>query len=185
MRALAVVAAALCLPGLVQAAPITPATLQPPPPAPAWQRTAHNVVFVEALGSGLLYSVNYERLVESLHLGLRAGASYFTVAVSQYDRSGNFTLLSLPLVASYYLRWRRHNLQLGLGTTLLYTSAATDSQGTKFEGELSGLGIAASAAVGYRYLPTGRGITFGAAFTPLLRAGKFLPWGGAHVGYVF
>lgn len=153
--------------------------------AAADPRTAANVVFAEVLGSGLLYSVNYERLIDSLNLGVRAGASYFTYSVSSYGRSGNLTLVSFPIVASYYLRHGRHNLQLGLGATILYTGAASDSQGVQFETERSGLGLAGSAVVGYRYLPRGRGITFGVAFTPLLRAGAFLPWGGASAGYVF
>lgn len=165
-------------------APPEVAAAAPVPPAAA-PRTASNVVFAEVLGSGLLYSLNYERLFDRLHLGARAGASYFTTSVSSYGRSGNLVLVSVPLVASYYFAWRSHNLQLGLGATFLYTKVGSDSQGTEFVTARSGFGIAASAVVGYRYLPRSRGITFGVAFTPLLRATAFLPWGGAHVGYVF
>lgn len=153
---------------------------------PPWsERTAENVIFAEFFGSGLLYSVNYERLIPSWNVGLRAGASYFTYAVSSYGKSGNLTLVSFPLVASYYVGWRRHNLQLGLGTTMLYTGVSSDSLGTKFESARSGLGFAASAVLGYRYIPRDGGISFGAGFTPLLRAGSFLPWGGANIGYAF
>lgn len=146
---------------------------------------ASNVVFAEVFGSGLLYSVNYERIIDSLHVGLRAGASYFTYAVSSYGRSGNLVLVSFPLVASYYFQWANHNLQLGAGATILYTGVATDSQGTAFESERSGLGLAASAVIGYRYLPRDGGITFGVAFTPLVRTSSLLPWGGATIGYAF
>jgi hypothetical protein len=174
------------MPAIVHAAPAAAvAAAQSPEPAPPQARSASNVIFAEVLGSGLLYSLNYERLFASLHLGLRAGASFFTYSVSTYGRSGNLVLASFPLVASYYFSWRAHNLQLGLGATLLYSDAGSDSKGTQFETDRSGLGVAASAVVGYRYLPLRRGITFGAAFTPLLRAGAFLPWGGANVGYVF
>jgi hypothetical protein len=161
-------------------------TVVAPPPAPEDPpRTALNDVFFEALGSGLLYSLNYERMIEKWHVGLRAGASYFTYPVSSYGRSGNLTLVSFPLVASYYFTWRNHNLQLGLGATVLYTGVATDSLGTKFDDERSGAGLAASAVIGYRYLPRARGVSFGVGFTPLLRTSKFLPWGGANVGYAF
>jgi hypothetical protein len=164
--------------------------VDPPPAAAAGptdgsERTAPNNVFFEALGSGLLYSLNYERVLEKLHIGLRAGASYFTYAVSSYGRSGNLTLVSFPLLASYYFGWRSHHLQLGLGATILYTGATSDSQGTTFDTERSGAGLAASGVVGYRFMPRDGGVTFGVGFTPLIRASKFLPWGGANVGYAF
>jgi hypothetical protein len=170
------------------AADAPPAEVAPAPvPAPpaVGERSAPNVVFAEAFGSGLLYSLNYERIIPSWNIGLRAGASYFTYAVSSYGASGNLTLVSFPLVASYYLGWRNHDVQLGLGATILYTGVSTDSLGTKFESDRSGLGLAATAVIGYRYMPHDGGISFGVGFTPLLRTSRFLPWGGANVGYAF
>jgi hypothetical protein len=152
---------------------------------PASAREAPNVVFAEALGSGLLYSVNYERIIDKWNVGLRGGVSYFTYAVSSYGASGNLTLVTFPVVASYYFSLRNHHLQLGLGATVLYTGVATDSQGTKFDGERSGAGVAVTGVVGYRYLPRDGGVSFGLGFTPLLRTSRFLPWGGANVGYAF
>lgn len=192
----AMVTLVLAAPLLVFAAPSAPpADDASSPAAPLTQepttttaRTAKNVIFAEALGSGLLYSVNYERLIEAWlggHVGLRAGASYFTYGVSSYGRSGNLVLVSFPIVASYYYGWRSHYAQLGLGATILYTGVATDSEGTKFENERSGAGIAAAGVIGYRFMPRDGGITFGVGFTPLLRTSKFLPWGGASVGYTF
>jgi hypothetical protein len=164
----------------VELAPASPAAPEARP------RTALNDVFFEALGSGLLYSLNYERMIDKWNIGLRAGASYFTYAVSSYNRSGNLTLVSFPVLASYYYGlWRGHHLQFGLGATLLYTGVATDSLGTSFDAERSGVGVAASAVIGYRYKPRDGGVSFGIGFTPLVRASKFLPWGGANVGYAF
>ena len=155
-------------------------------PAPAAApRNASNAIFVEALGNGLLYSINYERIIEKWSVGLRAGASYFTYAVSSYGSSGNLKLATFPLVASYYFGTQRHKLQLGLGATILYLGVSSDSTGRKFEGERSGGGVSATAVVGYRYLPPERGFSFGVGFTPLLRSSRFLPWGGASAGYVF
>ena len=68
---------------------------------------------------------------------------------------------------------------------ILYTKVATDSQGTTFDGERSGPGVAATAVVGYRFIPRDGGVTFGLGFTPLVRTSRFLPWGGANVGYAF
>jgi len=160
-----------------------PAIVVSAPAAPS--RTASNVLFGEALGNGLLYSINYERVFSSLPIGLRAGASYFSYPVSTYGRSGNLKLATFPLAASYYVGATQHKLQLGLGATILYLGVSSDSTGTRFEGERSGFGVAATAVIGYRYLPPDRGFSFGVGFTPLLRTSSFLPWGGANAGYVF
>jgi hypothetical protein len=145
---------------------------------------AYNAVFAELLGNGLIYSINFEHFIWPIPIGIRAGASFFTYAVSDVSGSGNLTLLTFPVTASYYWGTLRHKLQLGLGATILYTSASTDSTGITYGS--TGLGIAATAIIGYRYLPVGRGVTFGGGFTPLLRASQgFLPWGGLNAGYIF
>ncbi len=171
---------------VASAAPSERAATEDAHPRSGESRTASNVLFVEPLGNGLLYSVNYARVIDRWHVGLRAGASFFTWSVSKYGGSGNFTLVTAPLVASYYLSiaHSNHDIELGLGATVLYSRASTDSTGTTY-GTRSGLDVAATAILGYRYLPRERGLTFGAGFTPLVRTSKFLPWAGADVGYVF
>ncbi len=152
-------------------------------PAPA---PAPNAIFFEALGNGLVYSIDYERMLDAAPVGLRGGASFFTYKISDASGSGNLTIATFPLLASYYLGSTPHKLQLGLGATILYVSASSDATGVKYDSAASGLGVAATGVVGYRYVPDGRGVTFGVGFTPMLRASKgFLPWGGASVGYAF
>jgi hypothetical protein len=169
----------------------TPTEIVQPAPHDATPRTAPapNALSFEALGNGLVYSLSYERFLgdwDAWPIGFRAGASFFTYKISDAAGSGNLTLATLPLLASYYVGPARHKLQLGLGATLLYVSASSDAAGVKYEGSDTGLGIAATGVVGYRYLPPGGGFVFGAGFTPLLRASKgFLPWGGLSVGYSF
>jgi hypothetical protein len=168
------------------ATPTDTGTLAPPPAPPTPEPPAPNVIRLELLGNGLLYSINYERLFPAWNLGLRVGASFFMDKISNAAGAGNLVLASVPLVASYFLGTPRHKLELGLGATILYSEAATDSTGTKYEGSVTGLGVAATGVVGYRFLPAGRGFTLGAGFTPLLRATKgFLPWGGVSAGYAF
>jgi hypothetical protein len=147
-----------------------------------------NQVFLELLGNGLLYSLNYERFFTawSQRLGLRGGASFITYKISSANGAGNLVLATVPVVASWYWGPSSHKLQLGLGASALYVSAATDATGQRFSGSEEGLGIAATAVVGYRYLPREGGFTFGIGFTPLLRSGRgLLPWGGASGGFAF
>lgn len=154
-------------------------------PEPEEAPPASNLVFAEALGNGLLYSIDYERMVDAWNVGFRAGFSFFTYGVSSYGGSGNLTLVSAPLVASWYYGPKSHKLQLGLGATLLYLGGSSDSQGTEFAGDRAGLGVAATGVVGYRFVPRTGGFSFGLGFTPLLRTSSFLAWGGANVGYAF
>jgi hypothetical protein len=154
-------------------------------PRSARAESAPNAIFGEVLGNGIFYSINYERLLATAPVGLRVGASYFTYGISNYQGSGNLTFVTVPLVASYYVGHRAHKLQLGLGATVMHLSLSADSTGLEFESERSGTNVSATAVVGYRYLPAHRGISFGVGFTPLLRPGRFLPWGGASLGYAF
>lgn len=154
---------------------------EPPPESPP----ASNLVFAEALGNGLLYSIDYERMVDAWNVGFRAGFSFFTYAVSSYGGSGNLTLVSAPLVASWYWGPKSHKLQLGLGATILYLGGSSDSEGTEFAGDRAGLGVAATGVIGYRFVPRDGGFSFGLGFTPLVRTSSFLAWGGANVGYAF
>jgi len=149
---------------------------------------ADNQVFLELLGNGLLYSLNYEWFLTAWNqrFGIRGGASFITYKISTANGAGNLVLATVPVVASWYWGPSSHKLQLGLGASALYVSAATDATGQKFSSSEEGLGIAATAVIGYRYLPRDGGFTFGIGFTPLLRAGKgFLPWGGASGGFAF
>jgi hypothetical protein len=169
---------------LALAADIAIAAPSVTPPASAFEPRIVNVIDFEALGNGLTYSFNYERIFLAWNVGLRAGASFLSYKVSTAQGAGNLTLSTFPLVASYYVGPPRHKLELGLGATILYTDASSDAEGTKFGS--SGFQVAATGVIGYRYVPTRRGFTFGAGFTPLVSARKgFLPWGGANAGYAF
>lgn len=149
---------------------------------------APNAIFVEGFGNGLLYSLNYERIltIADWNFGFRLGGSYFATKISSASGSGLLQLASIPMVVSWYAGLPHHKLQIGLGATVLWVSASTDSTGAKYEGAAEGVGLAATAVVGYRYMPEHTGFTFGFGFTPLLRATKgFLPWPGASAGIAF
>jgi hypothetical protein len=163
---------------------VSGAEVQPQQALVVPERHDRHAFFAEVLGNGLVYSINYERIFAPYDLGLRVGASFLTTKISTDVGSGNLTIATFPIVLDYYFGWEHHKVQLGLGATLLYLSAATDSTGTRFGG--LGFGMAGTAVVGYRYFPRTTGFTFAVGFTPLVRANHpFLPWGGASAGYVF
>jgi hypothetical protein len=140
---------------------------------PAEDRQSKNVVFVELLGNGGLYSVDYERFVTD-SVSVRAGVSVIDVDGGGLVRL-RFTAITSPWLANYYVGEGSHKLQLGAGTTLVYDF--TDR-------EVSALG---TAVIGYRYLPRTAGFTFGIGFTPLVdfSGPSVLPMIGLSVGRNF
>jgi hypothetical protein len=138
------------------------------PPAPAADagdargHLAPNTVFAELGGAGLLYSINYERLVRD-DLGVRVGlATYslggvcgqgcaFVSGNPSGSNSAGASLTFVPLTISYVgVRARQHALELGGGVTLAYA----DNVG--FRGSSgSAFGAFTVAMAGYRFHPVG------------------------------
>jgi hypothetical protein len=131
-----------------------PVTVTPPPdndhPAP-------NSIYAEGLGAGLLYSINYERMVID-DLGVRAGFGYWSMGASAtmdgQTVGASASYLSIPITASYVgVRNRKHSLELGGGATLLHASGAASGFGVTSSG--SATTAFGTTMVGYRLHPVG------------------------------
>jgi hypothetical protein len=167
----------------VQAPP--PAYAAPPPEDQG--RTANNAVFLELLGNGLVYSINYERLFGDSNFSVRLGFSYISIGASGGSASSSVSMITIPVMGNYYVGGRNHKLQLGAGVTFLDFSASAGSNST-FVGTVSGFAPAPTLAIGYRYIPARGGFTFFVGFTPFIIPGNdkvLFPWGGMSFGGVF
>ncbi|HKU39640.1 MAG TPA: hypothetical protein VJR89_15880 [Polyangiales bacterium] len=114
---------------------------------------AKNGVFLEGLGAGLLYSVNYERLVID-DMAIRVGFSYMSLTASVSSGStsseASAAFMTFPITATYVgLR----GLEVGGGMTLIYASGSASTLGASASG--SGLTPIGTALVGYRSHPVG------------------------------
>jgi hypothetical protein len=191
-------------------APPAPAAAKPTQTAdgsdkalPAEEKRNHpvpNSVFAEGRGAGIIYSINYERMVLD-QLGVRVGFSYLSVGASATaggaSASSSTTYLMFPITASYTgIRSRNGaGLELGGGTTLLYTSASASALGTSTSG--SGVTPLAVAMVGFRLHPIDHaGVQFRIGAMALggqglgLQAADptkfgFIPWGYLSLGGSF
>jgi hypothetical protein len=156
--------------------------------APEQGRTARNVLYVELLGNGGLYSLNYERFVTD-DIDLRLGFDYLSLSLAGFDSNGNkatgsATVLFIPLMFNYFgVGGQNHKLELGAGPLFLYASAEASGVGEQVNG--SGVAIGGTATIGYRYVPRDGGFNFKVGFTPIFGAGGFLPFGGLGLGAVF
>jgi hypothetical protein len=68
--------------------------------------TALNTVYLELLGNGLLYSVNFDRLITP-NVSVRLGFSTLTIAGTdnQTGVSAGVSLTTIPLTASYLVHF--------------------------------------------------------------------------------
>jgi hypothetical protein len=162
--------------------------------ARAEERSAKNSIFVEALGNGILYSINYDRLVIDA-LSVRLGLMYLSIGASSTSDSGttsaSVTLISVPIVANYVgLYSGSHGLEAGAGASLVYASG--EGSGFGYSTSSSGVGGYLTVNVGYRLQPVDGGFQFRIGAMALIGPGfgdkggwGALPWGNMSLGYTF
>ncbi|MEO6849641.1 MAG: hypothetical protein ABI203_03685, partial [Mucilaginibacter sp.] len=134
-------------------------------------------VYLEVGGAGLAISGNYDtRFAKARNgWGYRIGLGYFG--------SGGNTVFTVPFQVNYLIGEHSHMLEFGAGTTFL-NSTGTNVGNSKFEFDQV-TGFIATASIGYRYQPPGKGINIRIAFVPILYDEGIIPAGGISVGYTF
>ncbi|HEU0053131.1 MAG TPA: hypothetical protein VFQ39_08130 [Longimicrobium sp.] len=146
--------------------------------------TARNAVYVELLGNGVLYSVNYDRRLTDNVAG-RVGVSFLTVEEDDGDRG---TLAMAPIVASYLFGEGNSHFEAGLGVLLASASVSDvgDDEGEDwFDLSGSASGVLGTGVLGYRYQRPDGGFVFRAGLTPIFDTEDFIPWFGVSFGYAF
>jgi hypothetical protein len=147
----------------------------------------HNGMYIELLGNGGLYSINYEREVAD---GLRARIGIASWTSEYLFGGGASDILTVP-VTLHVIRGRgNHRLDAGGGILAGRRTRRSDFGSSESDPILSLVGT-----LGYRYEPLGRRLLFRAAFTPFFGFGDdeaaaypdkgFLPSAGVSVGFAF
>jgi hypothetical protein len=181
------------------AAPQAPPSGEAPrAPADEGDHPSPNSIYLEGLGAGLLYSINYERMVVD-EVGVRLGFSYTSFGASATSggqtTSASSSFITIPITASYIgIRSRKHALELGGGATIAYASGSASGVGASSSG--SGAMPYGLVMVGYRLHPVDRaGFQFrvglmalggqGLGFSNDPRNFGVLPWGYLSLGASF
>jgi len=137
-----------------------------------------NQVYLELGGSGLTYSINYERLV-SENFALRGGIG-ITPGLLFIDG----TLFTIPVSGSYLIGGDFSKLELGLGATYI---TSTDIEFFDLPaGSFSAVAI--DGIIGYRGGSPQGGFVFRIAFNPMYSSEfnpNFIPYGLISFGYGF
>jgi len=160
---------------LVVALCAVPVMADPMPRAPVG-RSADNSIFVEGGGPGLLYSINYERIVEN-DFGLRAGISYTSFSASASSggstASASAAIITVPVIASYLgVSSGSHSLEMGAGGTIVFATGSASGTGIAASGSgMTGLG---TVILGYRRQPVNGGFQFRIGLEALVGKGLSL-----------
>jgi hypothetical protein len=175
LRALSAALALCALPALAEnnasrVNPIHPNAVSPD------DRTATNSIFLEGGGPGLLYSINYERILEQDY-GLRIGFSFqsFSGSVSGGGSTGtaSASIFTVPIIVSYLgISSGNHVLELGAGGTAVYASGSASGTGMSASG--AGMSALGTALIGYRRQPVNGGLQFRVGIEALVGKGLSL-----------
>lgn len=133
-------------------------------------------VYLEAGGSGILYSVNYDGRFKKEENGFG-----FRIGIGGAGNSGT-GYIAIPAQVNYLAGSKGQYLEVGGGITYVSASISDifDDSGA------SDNTVAASFVLGFRKQPFGKkGITWRIAFTPFIAEGGFYPSGGASIGFRF
>jgi hypothetical protein len=175
--------------GLV-AAGLAVAALAVTAPAPARAQNADlakNAFYVELGGSGVIYSINYERMFGDM--SMRAGFSYLSVSSSATaggaTGSAKVSATGIPVTMSYLGIGGNNKLELG-GGVLFEKFSGQASWGIGQDVRAGAFVPMATFILGYRYQPAHGGFNFRLAFTPVYHPDVgFYPWGGLSFGVGF
>jgi hypothetical protein len=153
---------------------------------------AVNSIYLELFGNGLLYSVNYDRIIPTSNrrmMALRLGFAYFPKSESM-NNSNN--AISIPFEVIFLKELKKHYLEFGMGITLAL-------QNNDYQGYYKLVFLV--PRFGYRYQHPDGEILLRFGFTPIIPLlvfdpifgieskpdfdPSFLPWGGISLGYAF
>lgn len=167
--------------------------------AAATKQTFQKSVFLELLGNGGLYSVNFDMRTERGKKGgwgFRAGIEYLRLSVKDTvnNSAASVFALGIPWGMNYLFGKKNGFFELGFGATYFLLKLNSQSNDLVLD-ETIGLNsdsiklneaiIAGTLNIGYRYVPAKSGIMFRATFTPLFAANSFIPYIGLSIGYKF
>jgi hypothetical protein len=153
-------------------------------------REAKNAIYVDLLGPGLIYSLNYDREIIP-DLSARIGISYLSLGASSSDGSASvsFSYLAIPITASYLGIGSQNNcLELGGGPVIMNFkgSGLVKSNDESVGAGASATTVALTGMAGYRHQPADGGFVFRVGVSPMMVLGaNFVPWGYLSLGAAF
>ena len=155
-----------------------------PPPAADGPRTANNALYVELLGAGFFYSLNYDRSFGPI--AARVGFGYIGISGRAADGStASVAFVTVPVGLTYTgIGSKKHMFEIGAGATIIHVGAGVTSFGLEGKNE-SATGAIFYPTLGYRLQPPDGGFFLRTGVDVLTGSGVFLPWPYVGLGGTF
>ena len=143
----------------------------------AFSQSKPNSFYLELVGSGGLYSINYDRMFTD-NIGARIGFMYFEADWLLFF--SDLDMLLIPATLNYLVGTGKHKFELGAGPVFI-----SGSMGFFGSDPVSGSGVGWTGTIGYRYQQNDGGFMWRIGFTPAFFSGEFFPSGGISLGFSF
>lgn len=172
---------------------IHPVQEAPAKAEPAKKKKVKNkFVFAEILGSGGVYSLNYDFRFDKNTInkwGLRAGIEY--LPLNTYNYSGDkltYSTVLFPFMVNYLIGKRNKFLELGLGAVYVFKWKHGKLKAEEYEYFIRNINRRipksyGAFSIGYRRNPIKGKIMWGIGVTPLIGNSFILPNIGFKLGY--
>lgn len=172
---------------------IHPVQEAPPKAEPVKKKkTKNKFVFAEVLGSGGVYSFNYDFRFDKTTInkwGLRTGIEY--LPLNTYNYSGDkltYSTILFPFMVSYLLGKKNKFLELGLGAVYVFKWRHGQLKAEEYEYFVRTINRRIPKSygvfsVGYRHNPKRGRIMWGIGATPLIGNSFIVPNIGLKIGY--
>ena len=145
----------------------------------------NNTIYLELLGNGLLYSLNYDRMVTD-NISVRAGYGGLTVSNSTVSSgvivTEDIKITLIPVLANYLRGEGNHKLEMGGGIVLVSVDYSGNVADVDFS--LAADGAIPTGNLGYRYQKSEGGFFFKASLCPFF-AETMVTSVGLGFGYSF
>ncbi len=140
---------------------------------------APNGIYLELLGNGIIYSINYDRMFNE-SVGGRIGFSYFPSVPAFFTSTED--IFVIPVMINTFVGTGDSKLELGAGIVYARATLSTIFSDQKEDAA----GIAGTLTIGYRYQERTGGLVFRIGFTPFFKFnGEFMPYAGVSIGTSF
>lgn len=154
-------------------------------------KTKNSFVFLEILGSGGAYSVNYDFRFNkdiSNKWGLRVGIEYLSINTVNF--SGDllkYNTVLFPFMVNYLAGKEKNFLELGVGAVYVFKWRNGDLQAKDYEYFIKDINrripyTYGTVSIGYRHQTNGK-FMWGASITPLIGNSFIIPNVGFKIGY--
>jgi hypothetical protein len=145
------------------------------------EEAPNNAIYFEAGGPGLLYSINFERMITD-DFSIRLGYSSWGFSLLA-SSSGSFT--GIPIMINNLMGDGNSKFEFGAGIEFINASTTTSFFGLTPSTTNTVSTSAGIATLGYRYQPRGGGIHFRAVCNPIFGSGGVRVTFGLSLGSCF